>query len=442
MFSNFPIIPATIITSISIALTLVTVVYFKKWKKKQINKKTKNIYVHGEGFLKKIASLAGLKSRDIKWLTTPENSRHSTININEQRYPAYRIQWNSTLGPYKGGIRFHPGVNEEEVANLAFWMMIKTALVDLPLGGAKGGVAIDPKRLKKEELEEVSRAYMRAFHKYLGPQKDIGAPDVGTNPEVMAFMRDEYEKIVGKTTPGIVTGKPLKNGGSHVRVEATALGGSYVLREFLKKHPKIGKNVVIQGFGNAGRHVAEILEKEGFNIVALSDSKGGVYLESGIKIDDIIKVKEEKGSVVKFSSRKIKIINQSELLTLPTDILILAALSDSVTKHNVGKVKAKVILELANGPITEEADDILNKNGTLVLPDVLANAGGVIVSYLEWKQNISGKSLSAASIKKELQEKLITSLAKAWEKQEKNKASLRENAYLVAIERLLKERKK
>jgi glutamate dehydrogenase/leucine dehydrogenase len=392
-------------------------------------------------FLHQLAPLAKLTPQDLAFLSTPEKILRANLSVNGKTYPAYRVQYNNSRGPYKGGIRFHPEVSEDEVKSLAFWMTIKTAVADIPFGGAKGGVAVDPRTLNPEELEELSREYVRKFYPFLGSQKDIPAPDVYTTPQVMAWMLDEYEKITGKKDPGMITGKPLDKGGSKVRDISTALGGYYVLEEALKQVKIVDRSVVIQGFGNAGMNAAEILDQQDYDIIAVSDSQGGIYNPLGLSISELIRVKKETGSVINYSAGKI--ITNAELLALPCDILIPSALSGVINKDNASEVSAIIIMELANGPITPEADRILHQKNIFVLPDILANSGGVTVSYFEWLQNNSSQSWSEEEVKSKLQEKMKTAFSSIWQDHLSHSAKydFRTQAYLSAIKRILGERK-
>ncbi|HLD39588.1 MAG TPA: Glu/Leu/Phe/Val dehydrogenase [Candidatus Nanoarchaeia archaeon] len=386
-------------------------------------------------FLEKIAPLAKLSREEITKLETPDRVLKAELSVNGKKYPAYRVQFNNARGPYKGGIRYHPEVSEDEVKSLAFWMTIKTAVTDLPFGGGKGGVTVDPKKLSKKELEELSRAYVRAFYKYLGPDTDIPAPDVYTTAEIMAWMLDEFEKVTGKKAPAFITGKPLELGGSKVRDIATALGGVYVLEEAVKKVGLKDKTVAIQGFGNAGMNMAKLLAEEGYVIVAVSDSKGGIYDSAGLEIEEVMKSKESKGSVVEY--KKARKISNEELLECECSILIPSALSGVITEKNAGKVKAKIVLELANGPTTPEADQILWNKKVLVLPDILANAGGVTVSYFEWVQNKKNQSWSEQEVKKKLQEKMISAFTQIWKEFSDEKKSFRTAAYVLALKKIV-----
>lgn len=386
-------------------------------------------------FLEKIAPLANLSKKEVKLLQTPDKVLKAELTVNEKKYPAYRVQFNNARGPYKGGIRYHPEVSEDEVKSLAFWMTIKTAVTDLPFGGGKGGVTVDPKKLSKKELEELSRAYVRAFYKHLGPDTDIPAPDVYTTPEIMGWMLDEYQKLTGKKDPAFITGKPLELGGSKVRDIATALGGIYVLGEAVKKTGLREKKVSIQGFGNVGMHMAKLLAKRGYTIVAVSDSKGGIYDAKGLDVNEVIRVKETKGTVTEYV--KANKISNEELLESNCSILIPSALSGVITSRNAKNIKAKIVLELANGPTTPEADEILSTRKVLVLPDILANAGGVTVSYFEWVQNKKNESWSEQEVKKKLQEKMISAFQPIWKEFSDGKKSFRTAAYVLALKKIV-----
>ena len=302
----------------------------------------------------------------------------------------YRSQHKSYRGPYKGWIRFHQNVTEEEVKALSVWMSVKTWVVDLPLGGGKGWIIVNPKELSERELEELSRWYVRAIYKYLWPDFDVPAPDVNTNPKVMSWMVDEYSKLIGKFTPGAFTGKPLSIWGSKWRNIATSLGWLYVLEKYfeLEKEDFEGKTVAIQGAGNAGLNFAKLIEKKWAKIVAISDSKGGIYDADGLNIEKIEKLKQNRQSVTELPGTQI--ISNEDILQLDVDILVLAALENQITSENVENIKAKYILELANGPVSPEADEVLFKKWQIIIPDILANAWWVTVSYFEqvqWNMN-------------------------------------------------------
>ena len=313
-------------------------------------------------------------------------------------FKAWRAQHNDARGPFKGGIRYHPDSNLDEVEALASLMTWKTALVNIPYGGAKGAVTVDPKGLSHKELEAVSRSYVRRLADVIGPKRDIPAPDVGTNPQVMAWMVDEYSKLVGHFEPTAFTGKPVEIGGSFGRDTATGFGGAVVLREFLKakKLQAKGLRVAIQGFGAVGSAIARLLSANGYRVIALSDSKGAIYHPDGIDVEEVIRVQEEKGlvnqrpcSLEEASGGKCKVITNSELLELEVDVLIPAALENVINETNAERLKAKVILEMANGPVAAEAEATLTAHGTVVIPDILANSGGVVGSYFEWVQGLA-----------------------------------------------------
>ncbi len=351
-------------------------------------------------------------------------------------FEGFRSQYNNARGPYKGGIRYHPAVNEDEVKALSFWMAMKCAVVGLPLGGGKGGIIVDPKKLSVAELERLSRGYIRSLYKYLGPDQDIPAPDVYTTPQVMAWMLDEYETITGHHAPGMITGKPLSLGGSAGRSFSTAQGGVYVLTEAAKKlgFEPAKTTVAIQGFGNAGAHMAKLLAHLGYIIVALSDSQGGIYIPAGIDPLEAERLKNSEQGLAGYAGSK-KITNE-ELLALPVDILVPAALENQITAANADAVKAKLIVELANGPTTPEADAVLFKKGIVVAPDILANAGGVTVSYFEQAQNASNYYWSEAEVLEKLKKIMVEAFDSVWEKKEKYAVDLRTAAFVLAVERV------
>lgn len=350
-------------------------------------------------------------------------------------FQGYRVQYDNSRGPNKGGIRFHPDVNIDEVRALAFWMTIKCSVVGIPLGGGKGGVIVDPKKLSVNELERLSRGFMRAVTHNVGPDRDVPAPDVYTTPQIMAWMMDEYETIRGDHGPGVITGKPLSVGGSEGRGYSTAQGGVYVTLELAKRLKlKKGASVVIQGYGNAGAYMAKILHKQGYKIIAVSDSKGGIINEKGL---DPVKVEQHKavtGSVVSYTGAKN--ISNEQILTVACDVLVPAALENVITPDNVGRIKAKAIVELANGPTTPEADEKLFKKGITVVPDVLANAGGVTVSYFEQVQNAYNYYWSEKEVLTKLEPIMVGSFNEVWKTKEAYKCDMRTAAYIVAVQRI------
>lgn len=351
-------------------------------------------------------------------------------------FQGYRVQYDNSRGPNKGGIRFHPDVNIDEVRALAFWMTIKCSVVGIPLGGGKGGVIVDPKKLSVGELERLSRGWMRAVAHNVGPERDIPAPDVYTTPQIMAWMMDEYETIRGDHGPGVITGKPLSVGGSEGRGYSTAQGGVYVTLE-LAKHLKLkkGASVVIQGFGNAGAYMAKILHKQGYKIIAVSDSKGGIINEKGL---DPVKVEQHKtatGSVTNYSGATKNITNE-QILTVACDVLVPAALENVITTENAGRIKAKAIVELANGPTTPDADEKLYKKGITVVPDVLANAGGVTVSYFEQVQNAYNYYWTEKEVLAKLEPIMVGSFNEVWKTKQTFNCDMRTAAYIVSVKRI------
>jgi glutamate dehydrogenase (NAD(P)+) len=389
--------------------------------------------------LKEIQKIGRLTDKEVQWLLTPKRISYAELRIDGKRFPAWRILFNDVLGPGKGGIRFHPEVSENEVASLGFWMMIKNSLAELPFGGAKGGVRFNPKSASPQMLENVSRKYIDAFYKVLGQDKDIPAPDVYTNSQIMVWMLDEYERKTGYHEPGMITGKSLELQGCTIRAGATAKGGFIIVKKMIRelKLSKKKLRIAIQGFGNVGLNLSKMLQEDDFKIVAVSDSQGGIYNESGLNINQVVGTKTKSGSVINFSDGE-KISNQ-ELLELPVDILIPAALENQITKDNADEVQATHIVEIANGPITYQADKILFTRNVVVVPDVLANSGGVTASYFEWSQNRTGNILDREYLKELLRQKMTNSWKKvmAIQKEHKSKVDLRTAAYLIAIERIL-----
>ena len=355
-------------------------------------------------------------------------------------FTGYRCQHNSIRGPYKGGIRFHPNVDLGEVKALSAWMTMKCAVVGIPLGGGKGGIIVDPKGLSARELEAMTREYTRAITPFIGPEMDVPAPDVYTNGQIMGWIADEYSKIQGKNVLGVVTGKYLANGGSQGRDTATSQGGVYVLEEYLRENGMggSGMTVAIQGFGNAGSFMAKLLAEKGLKVVAVSDSKSGLYAPEGLNVPMVMTGKAERGSVAQCleAGANSQVITNEQLLTLPVDILVLSALENQVHKDNAQAIQAKVILELANGPVTPEADDILKAKAVPVIPDILANAGGVTVSYFELVQNQMNYYWSA----EEVQEKLKPIMVSAWQAISANakqfNCTFREAAFISALRRI------
>jgi glutamate dehydrogenase/leucine dehydrogenase len=354
-----------------------------------------------------------------------------------KNFVGYRSQHNGARGPYKGGIRYHPDVTVDEVKALSTWMSIKCATLDLPLGGGKGGIIVNPKELSERELEALSRGWVQRLYKYIGPLDDVPAPDVNTNWQIMSWMVDEYSRLVGHWTPGTFTGKPLSIGGSLGRDTATAQGGLYVLEAYLKASNESlkGKKIVIQGAGNAGLNMIELIARTGAILVATSDSHGGIFDSNGLDIAQIVELKKDKKSLAEY--KWATQITNSELLELDCDILIPAALENQITSENAKDVKAKLIMELANGPITPDADVVLFSKWIAVIPDILANAGGVTVSYFEQVQNNANYYWSREEVQQKLKLKMETALAGVLKSANEHKVMLRTGAYVVAMERIL-----
>lgn len=351
-------------------------------------------------------------------------------------FRGYRVQWNSARGPYKGGLRFHQQVEMDEVKALAFWMAIKCAVVGIPYGGGKGGVTVDPKTLSAGELERLTRSFTRAIADVIGPDKDIPAPDVNTTPTIMDILADEYGKIVGHAEPAVVTGKTIANGGSEGRGGATGQGGYYVFEEYRQKFSLDPESltVVVQGFGNVGQSIARLFDHHGYKVIAVSDSKGGIHDERGMDIKALIAHKDATGSVAGFPGTKP--VGSDELLALPCGVLIPSALENQLTAESAPRVQAQMILELANGPTTPEADQHFAKNGVIVVPDVLANSGGVATSFLEWQQNKTGEHWSETEVYARLEPLMREAARAVIRKGEEVGATHREAAFLVAVERI------
>jgi glutamate dehydrogenase/leucine dehydrogenase len=352
-------------------------------------------------------------------------------------FEGYRVEHNNARGPYKGGIRFHHDTDIYEVKALAFWMALKCAVANIPMGGGKGGITVDPKRLSKTELEKLSRGWARGMADILGPKKDVPAPDVNTTPEIMTWMNDEFMKISGDTTGATFTGKPLDKGGSEGRGAATGMGGWYVFSALAGKYNIApGSTVVIQGFGNVGGHAADIFSSNGYKVIAMSDSKGGIVNEAGLDYKALVEWKKANGTLAGFPGSRT--ITNAELLELPCDVLIPSALENQITFDNAEDIKAKLVLELANGPTTPEADEVLYERGIPVVPDILANSGGVTVSTFEWEQNLKGEHWSEADVNAKMLEILNRESLTIYEKSVSAKTDLRRAAFIVALERLAK----
>lgn len=411
---------------------------------------TPDVFQDALARLERIGRAAGIESEVLESLMRPEATLSASLRVRMddgslRHFPAYRCRYEDTLGPTKGGIRFHPGVTIEEVRALALWMTIKCAVVGLPYGGGKGGVTVDPKSLSHLELERLSRAYVRAMADFIGPRTDIPAPDVYTNARIMGWMRDEYETIHRVQAPDVITGKPLLLGGSQGREEATGRGAYLCVRELARRQglDPGETRVALQGFGNAGYHIARLLEQDGYRIVAVSDSKGAIYREEGFDVESLYTEKQAtralrgvycQGSVCHIVPHER--ISGDELLELDVDILVPAALEGVIGERNVDRIRARSIVEVANGPISGGVDEILHERGVLVVPDVLANAGGVTVSYFEWVQNRQGFTWTLDEVRRRLEETMVDAFDRIWTTREAEGVSMREAAYRVALRRI------
>lgn len=398
-----------------------------------------------EGAAKKL----GLAQSEYEELKYPERELKVSVPVKMDDgsirvFEGYRVQHSSSRGPCKGGIRYHQQVDLSEVKALAAWMSIKCAIADIPYGGAKGGICVDPAELSKAELERLTRRYTAMIAPIIGVDKDIPAPDVNTNGEIMGWIMDTYSALQGKYTPGVVTGKPLELGGSLGRPEATGRGVMLCVKEIAarKNMPVEGCKVAVQGAGNVGFTAAKLLAEEGFSVVALSDVSGGIYCESGLNIERIAEHLSTKGNLLKdYQEEGILHVTNEEVLTCACDILVPAALENQITVQNADRIQAKIIVEGANGPTTNEADEILNQKGVVVVPDVLANGGGVIVSYFEWVQNREMLAWDLHKVNELLQDKMMNAFENVYKMTEMAHTTLRQGAYMVALQRLVAARK-
>ncbi|MFC4808462.1 Glu/Leu/Phe/Val family dehydrogenase [Paenibacillus sp. GCM10023250] len=350
-------------------------------------------------------------------------------------FVGYRAQHNDAVGPTKGGVRFHPDVNEAEVKALSIWMSLKCGIANLPYGGGKGGVICDPRKMSFRELERVSRGYVRAISQIVGPTKDIPAPDVMTNAQVMAWMMDEYSRIREFDSPGFITGKPLVLGGSHGRESATARGVAIMIDEAMGKLgiPLQGSRVVIQGFGNAGSYLAKFMYDAGAKVIAISDVHGALYNEQGLDIDELMDRRDSFGTITNLYKNTI---SNDELLALECDVLVPAAIENQITASNADRIRAKIIVEAANGPTTIEATRIVTDRGILLVPDVLASAGGVIVSYFEWVQNNQGYYWTEEEVDAKLRLMMVRGFESVYELHRTKKVDMRLAAYMVGVRKL------
>ncbi|TSD04915.1 MAG: glutamate dehydrogenase (NADP+) [Parcubacteria group bacterium Greene0714_7] len=405
--------------------------------------------------VKRVTELLKLSPEESKVFLEPDRIIEKKLRVMVEgvavELPAYRVQFSNARGPYKGGIRFHPAADLDEVKALAAMMAVKCAVVGIPMGGGKGGVTFNPKSATPEEIKTISRAFVGAMHEHLGPDLDVPAPDVYTNAEVMGVMLDEYEKILGKSAPATFTGKPLSLGGIPGRDTATAMGGAFVLEAYLqeKKLTTKGLRVAVHGFGNAGATVATLLYERGFKIVGIADSKGSVMSQQGLNPEVFIAIKNNhqsirdvycKGAVCdegKLQAEGVTLGESNDVLVMDTDVLIPAALDGVITKEVASQIKAKVVVELANGPTTAEGDLELERRGISVIPDVLANAGGVTVSYFEWIQGRTGKMLKRDEVNESLKEVMHTAWSDVSKIATEHGSPYRLSAFVLAAERIL-----
>lgn len=392
--------------------------------------------------LEDIYSDLGLSIEELDLLDMPRRSFtvHFPVRMDSGKvkmFVGHRVQYNDARGPAKGGIRFHPELTLDHVKDLAFLMALKCAVVNIPFGGSKGGVVVNPKELSRNELEQVTRGYIRAVANHIGPFTDIPAPDVYTDEKIMVWILDEYERIKGGHIPAVVTGKPVELGGSKARSYSTSLGGIYVLEEAMRRidMDRFEVSIAVQGFGNVGENAARILNERGYRVIAVSDSKGGIINKEGLDIEAVMKHKAETGSVIDFAGGEN--ITNEELLTCECDILIPAALSDQLNSNNAHDVRAKMVLELANAPTTKEADDIFFDKTIMLIPDVLANAGGVVVSYFEWSQNLNNDYWDEEKVLERLKKTMITAFNDVYSLCHEKNCRMRRAAYNLAIKRIL-----
>lgn len=403
--------------------------------------------------IRKAANLMQLDEEIERVLSVPQRQIEVQIPVRMDDgslriFTGFRMQHNNYRGPYKGGIRYHQDVDKEEVLALSAWMTMKCAVVNIPLGGGKGGIIVDPKELSEGELERLTRGYTRLLADFIGPETDVPAPDVNTNGKIMSWIADEYSKIHGRDLKGVVTGKPVESGGSKGRDIATAQGGFFVLQQLVAEMGLDAGSlkVVIQGFGNAGGVAAKLLAAAGYHIVGASDSQGGLICTHGINPDELMSCKVEKNTVRDcglhvteihdIEGMSCSMVSNEELLEQECDILVLAALENQITAKNADKIKAKIILELANGPVDPAADEILARRGIMVVPDILANAGGVTVSYFEMLQNASGEYWSEEQVADKLKPLMVEALKVVKANADKYVCTLREAAFITAMQRV------
>ena len=414
-------------------------------------KKKYNPYDNMLAVLEEAAQHLGLEEKEYVAIKYPERELKVSIPVkmddgSVKVFEGYRVQHSTSLGPSKGGVRYHQDVNIDEVKALSAWMSLKCAVANIPYGGAKGGIKVDPTTLTKGELERLTRRYTAMILPLIGPERDIPAPDVGTNAEVMGWIMDTYSMFKGYAVPGVVTGKPVEMFGSLGRSAATGRGVTITVREILKKlgRPLEGTRVAVQGFGNVGGTAARLLHQLGLTVVAISDVSGGMYCPTGIDVAAVSKfLSENPGKLLKDfplpagASR----VSNNDVITCDTDILVPAALENQITADNANDIKASLVVEGANGPTSVEGDEILKKKGILVIPDILANSGGVICSYFEWVQNIQSLTWDEDEVNSTLEKAMIKAINQVWETSQEHNVSPRMGAYMVALRRMAKVKK-
>lgn len=396
------------------------------------------------------AQILGYSESDIEPLKYPERELKVSVPVvmddgSTRVFEGYRIQHSTSRGPAKGGIRFHPAVNNDEVKALAAWMTFKCAVVNIPYGGGKGGVVCDPHELSERELRAITRRFTAAIMPLIGPEQDIPAPDVGSNAAVMGWMMDTYSMLKGHCVHGVVTGKPIELGGALGRNEATGRGVMFTTRNIMKKMgmEMKGTDVAVQGMGNVGSITAKLLHQEGMKVVAVSDVSGGIYKKEGLDIPAILAYlgKDRKNLLSGYEEDGMTRITNEELLELPVTVLVPAALENQINGTNADKIQAKLIVEAANGPTAAEADPILNEKGVVIVPDILSNAGGVVVSYFEWVQNIQSVSWTEEEVNAKLERIMNNSFEAVYNIAQEKKVPLRTGAYLIAVDRVVKAKK-
>lgn len=400
--------------------------------------------------VKEAADILGYTASDIEAIKYPERELKVAIPVRMDNgttkvFEGYRIQHSTSRGPAKGGIRFHPAVNLDEVKALAAWMTFKCAVVNIPYGGGKGGVICDPNELSENEIRAITRRFTAAIAPLIGPEQDIPAPDVGTNAAVMGWMMDTYSMLKGHCVHGVVTGKPIELGGALGRNEATGRGVMFTTKNILNKlgiDPH-GATAAIQGMGNVGSITAKLLSQEGMRIVAVSDVSGGIYKKEGLNVPAILEYlsKDRRNLLKDYEEEGISRITNEELLELDVKVLIPAALENQINEQNADNIKADIIVEAANGPVSSEADEILNKKGKIIVPDILANAGGVVVSYFEWVQNIQSVSWTEEAVNEKLKNIMDPAFEAVYSIAKDKNVTLRTGAYLIAVKRVVDAKK-